>query len=247
MPPTAGTERHSGVTRLGRDTYRVDTDEYEAVRERVVAVTCAGDPDMPVPACPGWRVRDVVAHLTGLCEDWTHHRLDGYASDEWTAVQVSRFEGHTLEEVHERWRLAARQFARLDDDPVMGPPARWAFGDAITHEADIRGALGAGRVPRDAVMLALKGSIARWRETLRDAGAPTLLLLATDAREWWLGTPDDSRATVAEAWAYEIFRALAGRRSIDQVRAWTWSADPDPYLATGLPYPFRWADADVSD
>jgi hypothetical protein len=129
----------------------------------------------------------------------------------------------------------------------MGPPARWAFGDAITHEADIRGALHAGRVPSDDVLLSLKGSVARWRETLRGASAPTLLLRAPDARDWWLGVRDDPLAFVAEASAYEFFRALSGRRSPSQVRRWKWYGNPDPFLDIGLPYPFHWADQDVLD
>jgi hypothetical protein len=130
---------------------------------------------------------------------------------------------------------------------VMGPPARWAFGDAVTHEADIRGALRAGRVPADAVLLSLKGSVARWRDTLRNESIATLLLRAPDARDWWLGVRDDPRAVDVEAPAYEFFRALSGRRSLSQVRTWRWSGNSDPYLAIGLPYPFHWAEEDLLD
>ena len=200
-----------------------------------------------MPACPGWRVRDVVAHLAGLCEDWVDHRLDGYASERWTDAQISRSSGESLEEVLERWRSAAERFAQLEDDPTLGPPARWAFGDAITHEADIRGALQAGRVPPDAVLLSVKGSVARWRETLHAASAPTLLLRAPDARDWWLGARDDPKAVRVAAPAYEFFRALTGRRSESQVRMWEWSGSPDPFLDTGLPYPFHWASGDLFD
>jgi uncharacterized protein (TIGR03083 family) len=225
----------------------VNAEDYAAVHARVAVIVLEGDPEMPVPACPGWRVRDVVAHLAGLCEDWVDHRLDGYASERWTDAQVSRSSGETLEQMLERWRRAAERFAQLEDDPVMGPPARWAFGDAITHEADIRGALQAGRVPSDAVLRSLKGSVARWRETLRYASAPTLLLVAPDAQGWWLGVRDDPMVVVAEAPAYEFFRALSGRRSPSQVRGWKWSGSPDPFLDIGLPYPFHWADWDVLD
>jgi uncharacterized protein (TIGR03083 family) len=237
------------VTLIGssRHTDDVNNEDYAAVRARVAAIALEGDPETPVPACPGWRVRDVVAHLAGLCEDWVDHRLDGYGSTNWTDAQVSRSSGETIEQVLGRWRRAAERFAQLEDDPVMGPPARWAFGDAVTHEADIRGALHAGRVPSDAVVLSIKGSVARWRETLRDASAPTLLLRAPDARDWWLGVHDDSKTVVVEAPAYEFFRALAGRRSLSQVRMWKWSGNPDPYLAIGLPYPFHWAAVDIFD
>ena len=91
---------------------------------------------------------------------------------------------------------AMAAFVELEDDPAMGPPGRWAVGDAFTHEADIRGSLGVERVPADAVALGLKGSIARWREVLGEDSMPTLLVRAPDLREWWIGTPDDPGAVV---------------------------------------------------
>jgi hypothetical protein len=45
----------------------------------------------------------------------------------------SRFPGYPLGEILQRWDVAARAFAVLPDDPVMGTPARWAFGDAVIH------------------------------------------------------------------------------------------------------------------
>lgn len=225
----------------------MDLDAYLAVKRRVAGLASEADASDTVPATPDWNVHDVVAHLTGLCEDWVAHRLDGYASEQWTAAQVARFASCSVPELLERWDVAAESFVALPEDAVMGPPARWAFGDAVTHEADLRGALRRGRVPQDAVALALKGSIARWRQLLADANAPTLLLRSLDLREWWLGTPGEPDAVVVEAPAYEVFRALAGRRSEDQVRSWHWSDDSYAYLKLGLPYPFSWAGSPITD
>jgi hypothetical protein len=139
-------------------------------------------------------------------------------------------------------------FAHLDHLFLGSPPARWAFGDAVVHEADIRGALTAGRVPDDAVLLAMTGTMARWYgEVLRRAELRTLHVRPSDAPDWWLGTIDDPDAVIVEAPVYEIFRALAGRRSHHQVRAWAWSADPEPFIEAGLPYPFHWASEPLSD
>jgi uncharacterized protein (TIGR03083 family) len=218
---------------------------YLAAHDRIEAAVLDCDENAEVPACPGWRVRDVVAHLAGLCEDWVDHRTDGYASDEWTAAQVARSSGQSLTELVARWRRASASFGALDDDPVMGQPAVWAFGDAVCHEADIYGAVGSGHVPHDAVVLGLGGLIGRWRGRLTRKGTPTLLLRAPDARDWWLGVPDDPDAVTAEASADELFRALAGRRSESQVRTWVWSSDADLFLRAGLPYPFRWSQQDL--
>jgi uncharacterized protein (TIGR03083 family) len=223
-------------------------DAYAALQVRLCELLSTADASAPIPSCPGWSVRDVLAHLVGLCEDWGDHRLDGYASTAWTADQVSRSVDLEVVDLLSRWTDLVTEFARLDDDPLMGPPARWAFGDAVVHEADLRGALDAGRVPKDAVLLSLKGSIARWREVLSHSEPPTTVIVhPTDAREWILGTPSsDPPLTVSPA-LYDLFRALAGRRSREQVAAWPWSSDPEPVLGLGLPYPFEWANRAIDD
>jgi uncharacterized protein (TIGR03083 family) len=224
-----------------------DAEAYAAVHARLEEVLRGRVGDEPVPCCPGWTARDVVAHLAGLCDDWVRGRLEGYASEAWTADQVARLAHAPLDEVIASWGRALGSFLALPDDPVMGAPARWAFGDAVVHEADIRGAVGAGRVPPDAVALALKGQVARWRQVVARAGVGTLLLRCPDLRDWWLGEHGDPRAVVVEAPAYEVFRALAGRRSDEQVRSWAWSRDPSPFIAAGLPYPFSWAAEPITE
>jgi uncharacterized protein (TIGR03083 family) len=225
----------------------VHLDAYLELRVRVAELVLSGAPETVVPACPGWRVRDVVAHLAGLCEDWVDHRLDGYGSDGWTGGQVSRFSDCEVPQILERWAESANRFALLHDDRVMGPPSRWAFGDAVVHEADLRGALRSGRVPESAILLSMKGSIARWREHLGMSTAPSLLVRTSDARDWWIGPRDAPGAVEVQAPLYELFRALSGRRSTSQIRAWSWSEDPEPFIVAGLPYPFHWATATIED
>lgn len=41
-----------------------------------------------VPTCREWSVHDVVAHVTGIVDDALAGRLDGVATDPWTAAQV---------------------------------------------------------------------------------------------------------------------------------------------------------------
>ena len=222
-------------------------DAYAALQVRTCELLSGDDGSLTVPSCPEWTVRDVVAHLVGLCEDWIQHRLDGYASESWTAQQIARHADVSLADLLGRWTALVPEFAALDDEPNVGPPARWAFGDAVVHEADVRGALTAGRVPADAVMLSLKGTIVRWREVLAHADPPmTLIIRPTDGREWILGAPNNP-SIIASPTAYELFRALAGRRSQEQVKGWPWSTDPAPILQLGLPYPFRWADTSITD
>jgi uncharacterized protein (TIGR03083 family) len=221
---------------------------YIAIYERLAEVVTDATADILVPACPGWCIHDVVAHLTGLCGDWVNHVLDGYASEKWTASQVARHSDLSCTQLLDRWAETLTPFGHLDELFLGSPPARWAFGDAVVHEADIRGSLGRGRVPDDAVRLALDGTMVRWRrEVLSVAGVPNLHVQPPDSHDWWLGASGDPDAVIVKAPLYEVFRALAGRRSEDQVRAWSWSSDPEPYLGAGLPYPFQWTTATLWD
>jgi hypothetical protein len=52
---------------------------------------------------------------------------------------------------------------------------------------------------------------------------------------------------VVQAPLYEIFRAIAGRRSASQIQGWSWSQDPERYIAAGPPYPFAWAAHPIVD
>lgn len=204
-----------------------------------------------VPACPGWTARQVVAHLAGLAEDWVAGRLDDYGSDAWAGAQVARFEGRPVDEILGAWVENANRFAELDSSPMGGTPAMWAFGDAVVHEADLRPVLAAGtRVPDDAMALGLKAGVARWRSELTAAGVPALDIVATDLRQWRVGPTDteaDTEAVSVTTSAYELFRALFGRRSRSQIESWDWSDDPGVYLDVGLPQPFHWAATDLAD
>jgi uncharacterized protein (TIGR03083 family) len=224
-------------------------ESYDGVRRRLEPVLSAADPQQRVPACPGWSVGDVLAHLVGLCEDWVDGRFDGYASEPWTAAHLQRRRGDTSASLLNRWRATMTAFAMVDQSPLGASPARWAFGDAVIHEGDIRGATTGDRVPATAVELALQDSLARWYQVLRGAGLKVVRVVLPDGRALWTGSPDDRRAVEVEVEVelYEAFRGLVGRRSAAQVAEWSWSDDPGPYLAAGLPYPFRWAADPIED
>ena len=122
--------------------------------------------------------------------------------------------------------------------PLPGTPA-WLVSapvaDLAVHLHDVRGAL---RRPGDqdtpATRLGLR-IYARWLgERLDQAGRPALRL-RTGNREWVEGS--GRPAAILTAGAFELFRALSGRRSPGQVRAFAWDGDPEPYLDLFAPYP----------
>ena len=95
---------------LHHDHVSTDADAYEAVHARLLEVLRGRPGDEEVESRPGWTVHDLVAHLAGLCDDWVEGRLDGYASDGWTATQVARFAHVPLDEVLASWGRALRSF-----------------------------------------------------------------------------------------------------------------------------------------
>jgi len=220
--------------------------DYAEVRDRIAGFVSDADGARPVPACPGWQVRDVLVHLLGVCEDWVNQRLEGYASDEWTDDHLRRHASRSPRDLLTAWAECLERFSDLVTSPFGGTPARWAFGDAVVHEADLRGALDAGRVPHDVARLALRGSTARWHDVLVKSGSPQLCVRSPEGIEWLAGPPGRPGLEV-EVPTYDLFRALAGRRSREQVRAWAWSRDPEPVIGAGLPYPFRWSIESIDD
>jgi hypothetical protein len=76
---------------------------------------------------------------------------------------------------------------------------------------------------------------ARWLgQRLAQRGRPALRL-RPGGQEWVEGTGVPAATLVADP--FELFRALSGRRSLDQVRALAWDGDPAPYLDLFAPYP----------
>lgn len=180
----------------------------------LAATLTEADGDVPVPACPGWTVRDVYAHLAGAATDILAGRLEGAPGDEWTARQVAERKGRTLAEVvaelAEKGPAMAKLLEALPDEPR--PPI-----DQWTHEQDVRGALGRpGGRDEPVVAWLLAGSFARLGRRWADKGRPTVRVEGSSGA-WLLG--DGEPAATLAASDFELARALLGRRSPAQLRA----------------------------
>ncbi len=198
---------------------------YRAGHERVAALArslTTPDLDRPAPACPGWRVRDVIAHLAALAVDATAGRLDGVPDDAWTAGQVRDRAGTDLETVLAEWSRAVDAVVAALDERRMPPNIAL---DVLCHEADIVEAAGAPAPPEQdwapAAQWMAKGVIGR-------LSGPGTLIVRTGGAELRGGAGDGATATV-EVGPYELFRGLFSRRSRAQILSWDWSGDPTPW------------------
>jgi hypothetical protein len=210
---------------------------YQETRERIVALVVGLDDaalSTAVGACPGWSVRDVVAHVAAVAEDWVSARLAGPATDEETAAQIARFGGYHLAEILATWSDAAAALDHMAETAGVKPP----LGDITSHEHDIRGAIGRpGAQDSEAV----------WHSSdqlFTNLGTPVPLIVTVEDAEYRSG-PDDRAEIRLRTTRFEGLRWRTGRRSRAQLAAMDWSGDPTAVLEHL--YLFGPADADVEE
>ena len=213
---------------------------YAGVRQRINELV-AEVPDRhgdTVGACPEWRVRDLIAHVAGVVDDVLGGRMDGAGSEPWTAAQVEARRTRSPGEILADWNAQAPQLeASLDS---FGPAANQMVMDAVTHEHDLRAALGVpGARDSDAVELAVKWLLAAYQMASGGAGHPGVRIVAPDTGTTW--EPTEGREVVATVTAssFELLRTFSGRRTEDEVRSLSWDGDVDSVLPSLTFGPFR--------
>jgi uncharacterized protein (TIGR03083 family) len=244
----AGCQPRHGRLGLVADTGEV----YVEAQQRLLGlIESSGDAGLtrPVPACPDWRVRDVVAHVAGLAidvidgglpadfdllEQWRDPAVAALR-DDMTARQVETRRPRELDDVVAEWRtrtpdlLAVLRGERQAAQTLPFGMDAILVTDLTVHEQDIRGALGAPG-GRDAagvgVGLAAYGFGVGHRLTA--LGLPALEV-RYDAKSRTFGPGEPAASVSAEK--FELFRAFAGRRSRKQIEGYDWTGDPEPYLA----------------
>lgn len=231
---------------------------YDETREKISDYVRALDHEdlaRPVPATPGWTVRDIISHLAGdvACIRAGDFPAEYFAAlgepagvellNRWTESQVASRRSLSLDDVLEEWKTNADALV----DAINGKEA-WSDGippfastilvtDVVVHQQDVYGAFEERR-DRDSAGIRI-GTAAYtvgigWR--LAAAGAPPLLVVAGDSER--LAGDGDPAATV-RADRFEMFRALSGRRSPEQIAAFDWDGDPEPYIPYFYPYGIR--------
>src|SRR3954468_16381042 len=175
---------------------------YRDGRDRFIEVVRDADPATPVTTCPTWTVKDVLAHVAGIPADILAGRLDGVATDPWTAAQVEARREASVADIAEEWQQSGAQVDEMVDS--FGPTGAQLLFDLTTHELDVRAALGAP-LPEDLEVydVALDFVMANLL-----ADAP--LRFVAGGRTW---TGDvDPVATVTTS-KRELLRMVSGRRT----------------------------------
>ncbi len=203
---------------------------FTAGQARVVGIVGALDPaDLarPVPATPGWSVRDLVAHLAGVSAD----ALVGDVrpeSAEWTAGHIRDRSDLSVEQVVHEWlRAGPRVEEMLRTAPPL--PAAMLLMDLTVHEQDLRSAVGEPPLGETQVLTLAADMLCRGLDRqLRERDLPPLHVTTPEGFTALAGRGEPGASV--RAGLLEVTRALTGRRSAAQVRAYDWAGDPEPYL-----------------
>lgn len=198
---------------------------YQECRARLIALADRlSEPQLraPVPACPGWNVKDLYAHLVGESVDLVRNNMEGAPGAAWTARQVADRKDRTIAELIDEWRTHSSLFdKKLEKGGRSLSPLA---SDIWCHEYDISGALG-WRGSREKDRVAWGARAIRGIPKMLDGTGLAIPKVIADGE-----VVVDGDGPVLRESAYELARMLYGRRSWDQIRNMDWDRDPEPYL-----------------
>jgi uncharacterized protein (TIGR03083 family) len=210
---------------------------YERERRKFVELERSCDADARatvVPATPAWTVHDVLSHVVGITVDLNGGNFGPVDADAWTAAQVERGRGRSVDELAAEWDRAAPQFE--EGLRLFGYELGSHYlGDLLQHEADVRYALGLPRRADDLTLaVALDFYLTSFEETLVDAGVGAVEIVVGE-ESWTVGTGAPVAALRADR--FELFRALGGRRTEAEIRALPWRGETAEIIPPLSRYP----------
>ena len=190
---------------------------YQQLRERVIELLANTRDEIAnktVPACPKWTVQNLVCHIIGVPEDILEGRMEGVTTDPWTQAQVDRHKSDSIAQLRE---ILISQKSKFDVVlPNIPSPVNSQFVmDAVTHEHDLREALG--------------------KPGAQDS-------LAVNVAFAWLASnsmyPKElvDKLRASKATEFQLMRAMTGRISVEQMNELNLPGDEIAKLTVGSPF-----------
>jgi uncharacterized protein (TIGR03083 family) len=199
-------------------------DVYQAARERMIDLVKNADTSLPVPTCPGWTVKDVVAHCSANLGTFIDNDPKEMRSPTRADEQVEARREQSLDDAFAEWDANMNRAGELFDTTLGAVAA----SDVLAHEQDIRTAIDQpGRRGEEGVVPAVEMALAFVEQKIAAAELPAFRVITEDLDKT-LG--EGEPAATLRTSTYELFRSLHGRRSPAQVRALEWDGDPDAWM-----------------
>lgn len=187
--------------------------------------------DTIVPASPAWTVRNVVAHLTSVAH-LTVNQL-GWGDDVQATIdrEVAARADHTVDRITNEWEELLGPLTTM----FAGHPSGPLVVDVVTHEHDVRAALGPGYQDHSAGLEEALSAMVGWVRHLGLVGEPGLLLRTPTSQALFGGPDIGCEVELPSDW--ELFRLLGVRRSEEQLMAYPASGDRSLLLSVTSRYP----------
>ena len=197
---------------------------YRRVHARTNDIVDESVADTQVPTCPGWTVKDVIAHNAGFITAFRSGDPKEAFGPDWGQREVDARRGRSLQECLDEWS----ELTASADDLFGSSMAPVAVSDVLAHEQDIRTAIGrAGGRDDENVVPAVEMALSFIEQKIGREGLPAFRVVTDDIdRQVGEGRP----AATLRTSTFELFRAVQGRRTIEQVQTMDWDADPDPWM-----------------
>lgn len=187
--------------------------------------------DTIVPASPAWTVRNVVAHLTSVASI-SVNRL-GWGDDVQATIdrEVADRADSTVDQITKEWEELLDPLASM----FAGHPSGPLVVDVVTHEHDVRAALGPEYQDHSAGLQEALSAMVGWVRYLELVGEPGLLLKTPTSQALFGGPGIGCEVELPSDW--ELFRLLGVRRSEEQLMAYPATGNKSLLLAVTSRYP----------
>lgn len=200
---------------------------YHASRQRITELVrdlSADDLARPVPACPEWVASDLLAHVVGIPEALSTGDHPTGEMQAWLDRLVAERREVPVNDLLERWEACAAATSAVIDGA-----GSLLFVDVVSHEHDLRGAVGragARGVPE------VRATVQLLLDLLApEIAAAGLGALVVDSGEVTWASQFTRPGCTIKTDPWEAIRALQSRRSADELRALPHTGDIEPYLA----------------
>jgi hypothetical protein len=199
-------------------------DAYRAVRDRICAIATELSPAelaLTVPSCPEWTVHDLIAHNMALPAAIGRGDLPDGDLQAWLDGLVDARRGQPVTELVAEWATLDEVVGGvLSATPVL-------LDDLATHEHDLRSAVGR---PDHAALEADLVVPAALHTLLDGLAAADVGSIVIEAPEGTWQSHDAEPGWTIRASAWEGFRAVGSRRTVDELRTLGGSGDVEAFI-----------------